>query len=366
MSLKAGRVGLATELVDEFGFLREDAPSGQYYTKTQADNKFETKTHVNNTFQKKTLEVPIEMLSGTKLTVEEALEGLNTEKQNTQLEVPIEMLSGTKLTVESALQGLNSEKMTYADNGILGAKNWFDKTDNTYTPDGVTVTQLDTGIEVVSNGSQTYGVKRIQCLNLKKNTEYIFSCIATLIESGWQNIKIEGKVGSGSYTTIAQISDTTNVETTFDVGNNDIIRFAFYAEKDTSVSGNGVKYENILLRLASDTDSTYQPYAMTNKELTDELTLKKSAVTNVITGATVVRNELYKYGRIVFLSLTATGVTANVDTKIADIPAGFEPLNVADILNNTDQHGAYTNNGGIFARDNFNNDTIRFEGFWMS
>ncbi|MBO7732090.1 MAG: hypothetical protein J6S67_06050 [Methanobrevibacter sp.] len=109
MALKAGRVGLNKELVDEFGYLKEDAPSGEYYTKTQADNKFETKTHVNNNFQKKTLEVPIELLSGSALTVESALQGLNEEKQNMTLSVPIELLSGSALTVESALQGLNSE-----------------------------------------------------------------------------------------------------------------------------------------------------------------------------------------------------------------------------------------------------------------
>ena len=90
MSLKAGRVGVAFDQVDNFGkIIGGSGPSGDYYTKTQTDNKFETKTDAASTYatvadaQPKTLAVPIEMLSGTKLTVETALQGLNTDKANT-------------------------------------------------------------------------------------------------------------------------------------------------------------------------------------------------------------------------------------------------------------------------------------------
>ena len=113
MALGAGRKGLASELVDEFGHLIGEMPTGEYYTKSQTDNKFETKTHANSTYQKKTLELPLETLMGSKLTVEDSLDALNEIQKTRQpktLEVPIEMLSGSKLTVESALQGLNEEK----------------------------------------------------------------------------------------------------------------------------------------------------------------------------------------------------------------------------------------------------------------
>ena len=118
MALKAGRRGLNKRLVDAFGNFNGEAPSGEYYTKQQTDNKFETKTHVNNTFQKKMLELPIETLMGSKLTVEDSLDSLNEIQKTRQpktLEVPIEMLSGSKLTVEDALQGLNSEKLDSSD-----------------------------------------------------------------------------------------------------------------------------------------------------------------------------------------------------------------------------------------------------------
>lgn len=78
MALKAGRVGVAPDQVDEFGVVKSDATSG--YTKQEADAKFETKTDAAAALAEKqpiTLSVPIEMLSGSKLTVEQALNGLN-------------------------------------------------------------------------------------------------------------------------------------------------------------------------------------------------------------------------------------------------------------------------------------------------
>lgn len=118
MALGAGRKGLASELVDEFGYLKGEMPTGEYYTKSQTDNKFETKTHAGNTYQKKTLELPLETLMGSKLTVEDSLDAINEIQKTRQpktLELPISMLSGSKLTVESALQGLNTDKV---DNSI--------------------------------------------------------------------------------------------------------------------------------------------------------------------------------------------------------------------------------------------------------
>ena len=87
MALKAGRVGVAPDQVDEFGNISSSATSG--YTKQEADAKFETQLHAFSTYetkieaaalQPKTLAVPIEMLDGSKLTVESALQGLNTQK----------------------------------------------------------------------------------------------------------------------------------------------------------------------------------------------------------------------------------------------------------------------------------------------
>ena len=46
MALKAGRVGVAKNQVDEFGNIIGGSTPDNVYTKTQCDNKFETKAHI--------------------------------------------------------------------------------------------------------------------------------------------------------------------------------------------------------------------------------------------------------------------------------------------------------------------------------
>lgn len=76
MALKAGRVGVAKDQVDEFGNIIGGSTPENVYTKTQCDNKFETKTHASNTYQQKNIEVPLELLGGSQLTVEASLHAI--------------------------------------------------------------------------------------------------------------------------------------------------------------------------------------------------------------------------------------------------------------------------------------------------
>lgn len=110
MSIKAGRVGVNPSQVDPVnGFILSSAISG--YTKQEADAKFLTQTDAVSTYesksdasaaynalQPKTLAVPIEMLSGTKLTVESALSGLNDDKTDDVV------LDGTVTSLISGVQ----------------------------------------------------------------------------------------------------------------------------------------------------------------------------------------------------------------------------------------------------------------------
>ena len=89
MSLKAGRVGVNPADVDPIdGHISPSSVDS--YTKAQSDAKFETQTHAELTYETKSdaaalqpirLSVPIELLHGSVLTVEEALNGLNEEQQ---------------------------------------------------------------------------------------------------------------------------------------------------------------------------------------------------------------------------------------------------------------------------------------------
>ena len=102
MALKAGRVGVSPDQVDEFGKISSDATGA--YTKQEADAKFETQLHASSTYETKT----------------EASSAL-AEKQSINLSVPIELLSGSVLTVESALQGLAGEisGLCLRDTGVI-------------------------------------------------------------------------------------------------------------------------------------------------------------------------------------------------------------------------------------------------------
>lgn len=77
MSLKAGRRGLRKTLVDAFGQLKGNAPVGEYYTKTQTDEKFVTKATANSVFQPKTLSESITVDGVIVTTVEGVLQALN-------------------------------------------------------------------------------------------------------------------------------------------------------------------------------------------------------------------------------------------------------------------------------------------------
>lgn len=89
MALKAGRVGVAPEQVDDFGQIKSEATSG--YTKQEADAKFETQTNASTEYAKlqpKTLEVPISMLEGSSLsltTVESVFGTMNGAMTNKAL-----------------------------------------------------------------------------------------------------------------------------------------------------------------------------------------------------------------------------------------------------------------------------------------
>lgn len=225
MALKAGRRGLHKSLVDAFGFLKGEMPTGDYYTKTQTDNKFETKTHANNTFQKQTLEVPIEMLSGS------------------------------KLTVEDALQGLNEEKFTYADNGVLGAKNLLNFTGSGISND-VEFTN-DNGI-VTANGTASGNATVNINITLPAGTYTLNGCPTPVNgDVAMQIYLAESPYTNYGYDTGGGVTFTLDEEKTL------VINCIVYNGKTVTN-----KVFKPMLRLAIDTDNTYQPFAMTNRELT--------------------------------------------------------------------------------------------------
>lgn len=155
MAQRAGRVGVNPADVNPVtGHVNVEVP-GNVYTKTQVDNKFLTKTKAASDYQGKNLAVPIQMLDGTKLTVEAALQGLNSQKQNMQLAVPIKYLNGSVLgtfsTVQEALSG------SYGENGAMTNADLTENKQDKLTVTFSNVTNVPTGITPTTNDVRKYG-----------------------------------------------------------------------------------------------------------------------------------------------------------------------------------------------------------------
>ena len=177
-------------------------------------------------------------------------------------------------TYEPYHETVDKCKFDRAEQRVLGAKNLLDKT-NVYTKSSaLTLTQIDTGINaVVSTSAAHCNVQYLYENVLKHNTAYIISTYAE-ITSGKCMIQIKGKVNSGdTETTIVSsqwITSSGDLSVTFDVGNYNEIKIYLFVTDDVVTTAN-VNYKNLMLRLASDPDNTYAPYAMTNKQLTDSV-----------------------------------------------------------------------------------------------
>lgn len=160
---------------------------------------------------------------------------------------------------------LTDSKMSYADNGILGAKNLLSQKDFTSeTINGITFTKLDEGrinINGTNSGSASY---------FNVNPNYTLSAGNYILSKGFSNddvrLSVDAYNGNTWVRNLVTLGTAQEHEFTVDYNNYDAIRVQIIVQPNKSVS-NVVAYP--MIRLATDTDDTYAPYAMTNKELTD-------------------------------------------------------------------------------------------------
>lgn len=215
-------------------------------------------------------------------------------------------------------------KFDRSEQRVLGAKNLlkYPYYDKTKTADGITFT--DNGDGTISesgtssgNGSIYYLVNHSQGFSPLAG-DYIASCEGLIGES---RISIEAWNGNTWVETISEIRDyNSGTKITFDyVGYDHIEIYAKVA--------NGMALQNTItikpmLRLASDPDDTYAPYAMTNRELTethDEWTAEETVGSDLrVTFAGL--NDAYGYStpcvQDKLVSVTSM-VKAGRDTNVA-------------------------------------------------
>ena len=162
----------------------------------------------------------------------------------------------------------NTDLMSYADNAVLGAKNLVQNKNHTRTQSGITFT-VNTDGSVIANGSAPsssvfFGVRdeEVGVLPLKAG-----------------KYKLSGCPSIGSSTTceirLQSVSQPSIMFSDFGDGcdvslNNDISDFKVYCIIKSGYAPTNLTFYP-MIRLASDTDNTYAPYAMTNRELTEKL-----------------------------------------------------------------------------------------------
>ena len=178
---------------------------------------------------------------------------------------------GTQSEIDAAV------KDVYSVRGQNGAKNLISYpyyNPDVYTTNGITFT-VNEDRSVTATGTATANAQyslhsRVIGSNNElrvKNGNYIIS------DGGLQNVNTEIQVGFTKNGVYQQLAVTRNGEAEFTINGDD------YAEDSANVNiilvvrtgaTTPVTFKP-MLRLAADTDNTYQPYAMTNKQLTETI-----------------------------------------------------------------------------------------------
>lgn len=224
----------------------------------------------------------------------------------------------------------------YADNGVLGAKNLLQNTATSKTNKGVTFTVnadktitingtqdgTGDGADIYINGDNVTG-SRLKLSDYP--SKFIYS--ADIDVPSTITIGIWFYDTSNTFIGLQSIpAGQSEVEI---IPPDNAVYFLPYVRVNKSQTVTDITI-GAMLRLASDPDDTYVPYAMTNREITEELTVQESAVTDIVSGAAIksdLGNHLLKCGKVVYLTLSLDNV--NITTSWTDvifrIPEGYRP-----------------------------------------
>jgi len=157
----------------------------------------------------------------------------------------------------------------YADNGVLGAKNLLPNNATSQTVNGVTFT-VNADKSVTVNGTATGETG----FNINRN-------LATILEVGKSYI-LSGCTGGSANTYYLQYLTWNGPysRNNYDGDTNIVAQNSGDYVSLRILVRNGVTINNVtfypVIRLASDPDDTYQPYAMTNRELTEKVFEKRT------------------------------------------------------------------------------------------
>ena len=184
------------------------------------------------------------------------------DKQNKTLTTSVESAT----TVEGALGALSTNKAAQAEVNdivnVLGAKNLFDGSIDTTVAKGVTFTQnADGTISVTGSNTQGSGIgifaKSVQ--RLKAGSYILSGCPSPT--SGGLHIQLSD---SDLNVLVAEAYDGNEASFTLNADTN--CKIMYWGSGDLSITGTLVIKP--MIRLATDPDTTFVPYSMTNQQMT--------------------------------------------------------------------------------------------------
>lgn len=164
----------------------------------------------------------------------------------------------------------NTELMRYTDNAVLGAKNLLPNNATSQTVNGVTFTKNADGT-VTANGTASADISLFLLSGSRGNTFDDAGNTFTLSGRPLSGVTLNGG------TCQIYVGEYVGSSWVFHRDNGSGITFAYNSARTLDNAciwiTSGVTLTNAvfkpMLRLATDTDDTYVPYAMTNRELTE-------------------------------------------------------------------------------------------------
>ena len=189
----------------------------------------------------------------------------------------------------------------YKDNGVLGAKNLYSK-------------------EVTKNSSNNSYLTSNSFYLKAGNYIITFTNVSSSDMLWWFS----------NTSPVSDLSDHTlspndKVNLAFTVLSDGYCNLGFrYNPASSSILPSDVS--NLMIRLATDPDDTYQPYAMTNQELTEIKTYDDSILT-LSTGVTIVGTfSIQKNNHLIIISGTLqTQLTDHTWNLLCTFPVGYRP-----------------------------------------
>ena len=218
------------------------------------------------------------------------------------------------------------DRMTYSDNGVLGAKNLFDLVAETQTVQGITYTpNLKEGTIAVSGTVEgSFVAYNIFSHRILPAGQYILTAFANST-----NISFNAFDLLNGDTLVRNIALSFRDSYEFEILPTDVYdTIRIQLKRATSGSASGTVKP--MIRLASDSDSTFKPYAQTNRELTVNKA-DNTVIGTVEDGATA--SQAYAQGKFFIRG----GKFGKAKTAIAQgdtftLNTNYEETSIADVL----------------------------------